>query len=375
MSQDLSHDASHPLSAASVYAPGSIALLLPLSGRAAAAGEAVRDGFLSAYFAVDPTQRPPLHIIDSSKNPAASYQEAISQGASVVVGPLTKEEVAAVAPLANPRAITLALNVLPETSSAPARFYQFALAPEDEARQVVERLLAEGKRSGAALVPTGEWGRRVLDAFQAAFTSGGGQLVTTRTYAPGTTDYSSLIGDLVGFDDSRSRHKALVAALGTPLEFTPRRKEAVGFLFLAAQPVAGRLIRPQLKYHYAGELPVYALSDLYEPSPNANQDLDGVIFADMPWMLSEEAAITGAREDSQTLWSESTRRRSRLYALGADAFVLIGELKSPETFRDSVRGLTGRLSLDGSGRVHRVLDWAQIQPDGTIKPLPATGSP
>ena len=158
--------------------------------------------------------------------------------------------------------------------------------------------------------------------------------------------------------------------MGVPLEFTPRRREAVGFLFLAGQPVQGRLIRPQLKFHYAGELPIYSISDMYEPSPAANQDLDGLIFTDMPWMLADDAATMGAREDAAELWSEATRRRSRLYAFGADAYRLLNELKSPDTFRDYA-GLTGRLALDGGGHIRRVLDWVQIQPDGTARPLPA----
>ena len=266
--------------------------------------------------------------------------------------------------------ITLALNVVPATTLTPPRFYQFALAPEDEARQVALRLLAEGKRSGVALVPAGDWGRRVLEAFDAAFSAGGGKLMVQKTYAPGTTDFAGVIGELIGFDESRARFRAVVAAVGVPLEFSPRRREAVGFLFLAGQPGQGRLIRPQLKFHYAGELPLYSISDMYEPSVAANQDLDGLIFADMPWMLADDAATLGAREEAQELWSEATRRRSRLYAFGADAFRLLDELKSPETFRDSVSGLTGRLALDAGGRIRRTLDWAQIQSDGTVRPLP-----
>jgi outer membrane PBP1 activator LpoA protein len=266
--------------------------------------------------------------------------------------------------------ITLALNVLADGTSPPPNFYHFALAPEDEARQVAQRLLAEGKRSGAALVPSGDWGKRVLGAFQAEFAAGGGQLLSQQTYPPGTTDYSSVIGDLIGFDDSRLRYRALVAAVGVPLEFTPRKRDAIGFLFLAGQPVQGRLIRPQLKYHYAGELPIYSISDMYEPSPTANQDLDGLVFCDMPWMLAEDAATMAAREDAQQLWSEATRRRSRLFAFGSDAYRLLEELKSPATFRDSVAGLTGRLGLDASGGIQRRLDWAQIQADGTVRGLP-----
>ena len=79
---------------------------------------------------------------------------------------------------------------------------------------------------------------------------------------------------------------------------------------------------------------------------------------------------SSARDDAQELWSEATRRRSRLYAFGVDAFRLLDELKAPQSFRDSLTGLTGRLSLDAGGRIRRVLDWAQIQSDGSVRALP-----
>lgn len=347
-----------------------VMLLLPLSGRTVGAAEAVRDGFLSAYFAADVSVRPRLGVRDTARGGfAAAYLDAVAAGASAVVGPLTKDDVAAALPVADSRVVTLALNLVPDGAVVPSRFYQYALAPEDEARQLAHALAGAGKTVGVALVPAGDWGKRVLDSFQSAFTAAGGQLAASRSYPSGTSDYSGYIAELVGFEESRARHRALVAAVGVPLEFTPRRRDSVGFLFMAGQPVQGRLIRPQLKYNYAGELPIFSISDMYEPSPTANQDLDGLVFADMPWMLAPDAATLGARDDAQSLWSEGTRRRSRLYAFGADAFRLLDELRSPDTFRDTLAGFTGRLTLGPQGRVMRTLDWAQIQADGTIKPI------
>lgn len=357
------------LSASTLGSPGRplVVLLLPLSGRSSGAGEAVRDGFLSAYFAVDAELRPRLQVRDTARTGAAAVYREAAPGAAFVVGPLTKEDVVATVPVADPSVITLALNLLPDGSPAPPRFYQFALAPEDEARQLARGLLAADKRVGVALVPGGDWGKRVIEAFQNAFVGGGGALAASRTYPAGTTDFSALIGDLVGFEESRARHRAVAAAAGVPLEFSPRRRDSIGFLFMPGQPVQGRLIRPQLKYNYAGELPIYSISDMYEPAPTANQDLDGLTFTDMPWMIEGDAATLGARDDAQNLWSEGTRRRSRLYAFGADAFRILDELKSPETFRDTVAGFTGRLTLGAGGIVERTLDWARVQPDGTIR--------
>lgn len=348
-----------------------VVLLLPLSGKAAAAADAVRDGFLSAYFALDPAQRPRVRVIDSAHSgAAAAYAEAVAGGCHAIVGPLTKEDAAAVVALPEHAPLTLLLNALADGVEPPPRVYQFALSPEDEARQVAQGLVAAGKLTGVTLTPSGDWGRRVLDAFQGAFTAGGGTLATSRTYPGTTTDFSGYIGELIGFEDSRARHRALVQAVGVPLEFTPRRRDTTSFLFVAGQPVQGRLIRAQLKYNYAGELPLYSISDMYEPAPTANQDLEGLIFTDMPWMIENDAATMGARDDAQSLWSDATKRRSRLYAFGADAFRLLAELESPETFRDTLSGYTGRLTLGAQGRIQRTLDWGKVQPDGTVRVVP-----
>ena len=77
--------------------PSQIALLLPLSGRAEAFGVAVRDGFIAAYLQQNAAGRPQLKIYDvAAESVASAYNRAIADGAGFVVGPLLKDEVAAV---------------------------------------------------------------------------------------------------------------------------------------------------------------------------------------------------------------------------------------------------------------------------------------
>ncbi len=144
--------------------PQQVALLLPLSGRAAAAGGAVRDGFLGAYYDGGNAARPRIRVYDVAERDAPSaYLQALADGCDFVVGPLTREEVTALATLADGRATTLALNFLPDGVQVPDRFYQFALSPEDEARLAARRIAADGRLSGVTLAPQSDWGRRVLD--------------------------------------------------------------------------------------------------------------------------------------------------------------------------------------------------------------------
>ena len=354
--------------------PAQIALLLPLSGRFSDAGEALRDGFLAAYFQQDAATRPRLKIYDSAEDASVAYRRAVADGAGFVVGPLGKENVQAVTRVADGTVPTLALNFIPDGEPLPARFYQFALAPEDEARQVAERLLASGRRVGVALVPAGEWGTRVLAAFQTALVAGGGTLTASRNFATGTTDYSEPLVQILGFDESQRRFRALTNAVG-PLQFTPRRRDDLQFVFLAGQPVQGRLVRSQLKFHYAGDLPVFSISDIYDPNPIANQDLEGVAFTDIPWMIDEDRAVVDLRNSVQQLWPANARRRGRLFAMGFDAWRLIGVLSDNRgPGAEPVAGMTGRLTVDAGGRVRRGLDWAIVGADGQARPLPPPGS-
>jgi hypothetical protein len=349
-----------------------IALLLPLSDRLKEASEAVRDGFLSAYYQSGPDTRPALRIYDVLQDAAATYRQALAAGAIFVIGPLGKTQVAEVSAVADVRIPTLLLNSLPEQASRARHLYQFALSPEDEARQVAERLLAEGKRSGATLVPSGDWGQRVLSAFREAYQSGGGRLVVNRTFSADATDLSEATLDILNFEPSQHRRDALVAITGLPLQFTPRRRDEIEFIFFAGQPTPGRLTRQQLKFHYAADLPIYATSDVYEPSPMANQDLDGVMFVDMPWLISDEPSIASLRAGLAERWSSNNHERSRLFALGLDIWPLTQRLLSAnDHLTDSMLGVTGRLTMDSNGRIHRRLEWAVVQIDGTIRAMPA----
>jgi outer membrane PBP1 activator LpoA protein len=343
-----------------VEATAHVALLLPLSGRQAAAAALVRDGFITAYYQAPASQRPLLRVYDTG---GVSISEALDRatraGADFVVGPLTREEVVAAAGIFIPRPPMLALNFLPPEHSVPQAFTQFALSPEDEARQVARRVVADGHRRGVALVPIGDWGTRVLNAFNDELTRQGGALVGSATYDASMTDYSDSITSVLRLTDSRARHRRLETVLDTRLQFEPRRRGDIAFIFAASQAANARLLRPQLRFHFAGDLPTYATSDSYEPDISANEDLDGLTFPDMPWMLGG-ALADGVSAAVRTAWPGLSTRRNRLFAFGFDAYRLLASLRSASA-GTTIEGLTGRLSVGADGRVRRELEWAQLK--------------
>lgn len=343
-----------------------LALLLPLSGKQSASAIAVRDGFLTAYYSLPAANRPGLRIYDTSQlSVAAALNQATGDGAALIVGPLTREEVAAAAAYTGPRPPLLTLNAVTGAPAAGNVLYQYALSPEEEARQVARRVVADGNRVGVALVPSGEWGRRVLAAFTQELSAAGGQLLDTAVYDAGSTDYAGAISEVLRINESEARSKRLESVLGTHLTFQPRRRGDVSFIFSPGQAQAERLLRPQLKFYFAGDIPTYATADAFEPNTSANQDLDGLIFPDAPWLLGG-ALVDSVRDATNAAWPTGGPRRSILFAFGFDAARLATALRSLPAQGGAatslaVDGLTGHLTIGADGHVLRDLMWAQIR--------------
>jgi outer membrane PBP1 activator LpoA protein len=350
--------------------PRQVALVLPLSGRLEASATAVRDGFIAAWFQQGAgEERPAIRVYDTARLGAAgAWNRAASDGADFVVGPLLKEEVAEIAGIAAGLE-TLALNEPLDADGLPGTVYRFALAPEDEASQAARRILNDGLYRGIALVPEGDWGMRVASSFGDTLQAGGGRLLDVRTFPTDTADFSDTITRLLHVDQSDARHAKLEGILGMKLSFEPRRRDDIDFIFLAAQPRAGRLIRPQLRFHHAADLPVYSTSAIYETTGGNNRDLDGVLFDDAPWVLGGDEGTTALRRQITGEGAVASARRGRLYALGFDAYRLVPLLKNDRAALDrGVPGMTGRLTLEDDGRIRRELEWARIV-NGEPRPL------
>jgi outer membrane PBP1 activator LpoA protein len=353
--------------------PSKVALILPLTGQLSASATAIRDGFLAAhYLSENREDRPEVLIADSgAMGAAAAWEHAAGQGADFIVGPLSKQEVSQLSGVTG-GVSTLALNELSGAGALPEFVFQFSLSPEDEAAQAADRILSQGLVRGVAMVPANDWGMRIAASFGEALQADGGRLLEVRTYVPGLPDYSQEITEVLRVNDSRTRHQRVEGIVGESLEFEPRRRQDAEFVFLAALPRDARQIRPQLRFHYAQDLPVFATSSVYTPGDSGNRDLDGIIFDDMPWVLAEDGATTALRNRLNAIWPASVGRRARLYALGYDAYTLVPLIHTSRLGAVSnLQGLTGTLSLTDERRVRRELDWALIT-DGGLRPLPDT---
>jgi outer membrane PBP1 activator LpoA protein len=345
--------------------PRQIALLLPLSGRNASLGRAIQNGFLGAYFAtasgLDDRQSVRIYDVVAEGGASAAYATAVADGAEFVVGPLLKSSVTELANDILVPVPVLTLNNLPDNTLAPPGLYQFSLSPEDEAMSAAQRAFNDGYGRAVALVPNNDWGRRLLSSFTTEFEGLGGTLLDYRAYTPGKQDFSDEIENLMGLTGSVHRYQRMRANIGGALQFDPRRRQDTELIFLAADAAAGRLLKAQLKFHYSGDIPVFSTSSVNSLDGRSNSDLNGIMFADTPWIIDPQPWIEHLPAQFAEYWPEE-KRRTRLHAMGYDAYNLIASLFAARGgTMNELDGATGTLFLDANGRVHRRLAWAQFQ--------------
>jgi hypothetical protein len=351
--------------------PAQIALLLPLRSYQQPAA-AIRDGFIAAYLQNPSGAATRLRIYDTDELGAQqAYLQAQLDGADFIVGPLVKTAVEQVA--ANSGFVpTLALNNVDNIAATlPPNFYQFGLAPEDEAAEIVHHAVSNGAQTAVALFPNSEWGLRVFDSFQRELAALGGHVLESRAYDGNTQDFSLAITTLLNLNDSSQRRERLAANLGTPIEFEPRRRQDVDMIFFAAEPRAARLLAPQFRFHFAGNLPTYATSDIYDTATRSDPDLNGIIFADAPLVLSPDGAAAALQESLRSYWPQRSSRWLKFYGFGFDAYRIIPMLYSGTPSFLALPGMSGELWIDGTGRVRRRLPVAQFVNGRPVRLTPA----
>jgi outer membrane PBP1 activator LpoA protein len=353
LAQFPNHPASDPLPGGLEYlrdltgSPYRVTLLLPLSGRLAPAGKAVRDGFLASFFEDRRGNPAPVEVavIDTNRydSAATAYEQAIVDGASFVIGPLSKAAVAEVAARVQRPVPILALNRI-EGSAAPsgAALVQLSLAPEDEAARIAELAYGRGARRALLLRPAGAWGDEMEDALRTRWQALGGISAEVAVYT-GQDEYSAAIKDGLGVSASERRRRTVADMLATPVEFTPRRRQDLDAVFMLAQSSAeARALKPLLAFHYAGALPVYATSSVYGGREDPrDKDLDGLNLVVLPWML-------GSNPDIKSLLDAGgSNNYPRLQALGADAYRLQSHFNQLQAGPDALlRGDTGLLTMN-----------------------------
>lgn len=352
--------------------PRQIALLLPFDSEYAEAARIIRDGFIAGWYQDNNDEQPILKIYDADNDSIVEvYNQALNDGAEFIVGPLRKETLAKLVEQGNISVPTLALNYYEGDATAIESInsgripslYQFSLAPEDEARQVAERAWFDGHAHALVMAPADEWGDRVFEAFTEQFKQLGGKVLERVSYSPREQQFSGAVESLLNIDESEQRYRALRDKLQRRIESTTRRRHDADFIMLATYPPAGRQIGPQLQFHRASDLPVYSTSHIFAgvTDANADADMNGFMFADMPWLLDNAQQQTPLYQNIEQYWSKGMDTNPRLYAFGIDAYRSLSQLSRMAMDPGlHFEGVSGRLSVTDSGRIQRQLQWARF---------------
>ena len=372
--------------------PGKIALLLPLTGDYACAGQAVRDGFMTAWFASDGGGQAEVQVYDSGVD-AASLQlavdSAIKAGARSIVGPLERNQVEALFAQVPAGVTILALNHPEAGPVPPSGQFQFGLSPEEEAALAAERLFDAGVRRSAMILSQEDWAERAGKAFNAQFSALGGSVLGERRVAPAAVKFNEELDALIGAPRFEAAAVSAADAIsldadGNPLPPPkPRmlpvlRADGPEALFVAIRSTQGRMLMPQLRARSQDALIVLATSHIASGSGNitVDRDLEGVNFIEAPFVFDSTTAI-GINREQLAAALPSAIASARLFAFGVDACRLLPYLAYLRENEGSyLAGATGQLMIDGFGRVRRLSSGYRFQngvPQFSESLLPVSG--
>ncbi|MBP5858763.1 penicillin-binding protein activator [Marivibrio halodurans] len=144
-----------------------IALIVPLSGQHADAGQALLDGAQMAFFDLR-NQEAVLRPFDSGGTPdgaARAMSQALEAGAGLVIGPLLAQSVEAIRPMAERAGVpVISFSNSPDVAGPPV--YLAGYAPPAQVARAIGNAVAEGRTRIAVLAPSGAYGDAVISAAQ-----------------------------------------------------------------------------------------------------------------------------------------------------------------------------------------------------------------
>ena len=183
----LTGPAQPPAQPASALGAGrvKVGLVLPLSGsgNAAVAAQSMRN---AAEMALAEFNNPDLQLLvkdDAGTAPGAQQaaQQALDEGAEIILGPLFALSVGPVGQLARSRNVPV-IAFSTDANVASRGVYLLSFLPESDVERIVGYAAGQGKKSFAALVPDNAYGTVVEGAFKQAVGRHNGRIVAFEHY-------------------------------------------------------------------------------------------------------------------------------------------------------------------------------------------------
>ncbi|EPY4971846.1 TPA: penicillin-binding protein activator [Klebsiella variicola] len=311
-----------------------------------------------------------LKIYDTTSQPISQLlAQAQQDGATLVVGPLLKENVDDVIKSDTPLNV-LALNQ-PEKVESRANLCYFALSPEDEARDAARHIHQQGKQTPLLLVPRGALGDRVVSAFADEWLKLGGASVLQQRFGSTAELRAGVNGGggiaLTGTPVS-TLPSAQNSSLGSADEMPVSSGGSVDAAYILATPEQIAYIKPMIAMRNGSQnnVTLYASSRSAQGTagPDFRLEMEGLQYSEIPMLAGSnpalmQQALSAVRNDYSL---------ARLYAMGADAWSLANHFtQMRQTPGFELNGNTGDLTATQDCVINRKLSWLKYQ-QGKIVP-------
>lgn len=314
-----------------------------------------------------------IQFFDSALHSAEELRNFVAEF-DFVIGPLLKDKITELSALLPEDKPLLALNRIEQDdvsgsqSSSEEHHYYFALAPEDEAEQLVDKVMAAGAKQPILVAADSATTRRMAEAFINKWQAMHGH----QTAPPDLSLFNSTktlrsgVSELLDVAQSKGRIKQIENLVSKELHSVPRNRRDIDAIIVFATPDQTELLNPIIESSLSPfndkSVPVFASSRSYRQDLNQNslRDLRNLTFTDMPWMLPDHP-WQGLEKQSTALWPQRKDTLKRLFALGYDGYALVPHLVHLRTLPNlTINGLTGELSLTQNGQIVRKLPYGFV---------------
>ena len=318
-----------------------------------------------------------LKIYDTSAQPLDQVLAQVQQdGASIVVGPLLKNNVEALMK-SNTTLNVLALNQ-PEQVQNRDNICYFALSPEDEARDAARHIHEQGKQAPLLLIPRSTLGDRVANAFAQEWQTLGGGVVLQQKFGSASELRAGVNGGagiaLNGSPVSASlpqQQSVTIGGLTIPAPPTDAQISGGGKVdsaYIVATPEEIAFIKPMIAMRNGSQsgATLYASSRSAQGTagPDFRLEMDGLQYSEIPMLAGSnpslmQQALSAVRNDYSL---------ARLYAMGVDAWALANhftQMRQVPGFE--LNGNTGDLTATQDCVINRKLSWLKYQ-QGQVVP-------
>ena len=348
-----------------VHQQQNIAVLLPLSGRQKAAGEAAQQGILSAYNNDKNTR---LNFIDANKTDMATLSNTLVElEINFVIGPLLKnkvDEYLAQEALTLP---TLLFNT-PNNGILKEQHMVLSMNPADEAIQAATTLSQRNFHHPIIFSQKDNVSKRIAQTFANQWQKITGSTPET-VYVNGGATMQNELKDSLDVASSQARINNIDKRIRQKIKTEARNRRDLDMIYVVGSPNETRLLKPYIDVNispFARKIPIFASSRSHSDNADKSdsRDLTGLQFTEMPWILPSKQQNQPLKQLTETIWPNRSDSLQRIFAMGYDSLSLIDKFQMFKQY-PYIRhyGQTGILKLDNNTVLTRSLLWGSYQKD------------